>query len=143
MIDEFFDGLDFDSGNSRWRFGYFEDLQSGFEVVWIDEVGGVEGFEWFGACFHYVGEGGISWGIESKVGAEDGGEFELEFFYSGIHLAGDIEGVAVDFYIGDEASLAPVEEAGEDLAGISVVVIDGLFSEDDEFGVFALNEDAQ
>ena len=57
-----------------------------------------------------------------------------------IDLAGDRDGVAVDHDLRGEGALRPAEQRGQHLAGLVAVVVDRLLAEDDEAGLFRLDD---
>ena len=50
------------------------------------------------------------------------------------------DGVAVDRELGGEGALRPAEQRGQHLAGLVAVVVDRLLAEDDEAGLFGVDD---
>ena len=78
--------------------------------------------------------------IEPQVGGDHRGQVDLQGFKAGVHLARDARGAAADLNLRGEGGLRPIPQAGEHLAGLVVVVVDGLLAQQHQQRLLAFHQ---
>ena len=78
--------------------------------------------------------------VQAQIGGDDHRRFQLHGLQAAVDLARHADAVAVDADLGGEGALRPAEQCGEHLSGLITVVVDRLLAEDDEAGLFRLDD---
>ena len=92
---------------------------------------------------HDVGQRGIARLVEAKVGGDDRRHLQFHRLQAAIDFARHLGLVAVDHHLGGEGALRPAEQGGQHLAGLVGIVVDRLLAEDDEAGLFGVDDALQ
>ncbi len=78
--------------------------------------------------------------VEAQVHGDHGRQVDLDGLQAHVHFAHDRSGTVVQRQLGGKGGLRPVPQRGQHLAGLAVVVVDGLLAEDDQSRLLALND---
>ena len=81
--------------------------------------------------------------VQAKVGGNDRRRLDRDVFEAGIDLAGDGDLTVLQVDLRGERALGPAEQGGQHLAGLVAVVVDRLFAENDQTGLFLLHHRLQ
>src|SRR3990167_3921492 len=89
---------------------------------------------------HDVGQRHVARLVQAQVGGDDGRQRQAQGFQTAVDFTGHVH-LAVDHLdLAGESALRQVGQGGEHLAGLVAVVVNGLFAQDHEAGLFLVHQ---
>ena len=92
---------------------------------------------------HDVGQGHITWLVQTQVGGDHSRHAQGQNFQAAIHFACHLRFAVNYFHFGRKSSLRQVRQGRQHLTGLVAIVVNGLFAQDDQTRLFFVDQGFQ